>query len=186
MPVTAAQAIQLRPSRGSAAVPQAQIRVRWSPGLVAFGWYLALLLPANLAWEAAQLPFYTIWTEASARAIAFAVLHCTVGDGMIGAFSLAAALVLLGAREWPARGAASVAVVATAVGLGYTVFSEWLNVEIREAWAYAETMPRLPPLGTGLTPVLQWLVLPPLALLGARGLATSNWALTTDPARDLV
>lgn len=167
-------------------MPQVQTRAMWSPGLVTFGWYLALLLPANLAWEAAQLPLYTIWTEASARTIVFAVLHCTVGDGMIGAFSLAGALVLLGAREWPARGAAGVAVAATAVGLGYTVFSEWLNVEIREAWAYAEAMPRLPPLGTGLAPVLQWLVLPPLALLGAQGLATPNRALAADPARDLI
>jgi len=29
-------------------------------------------------------------------------------------------------------------------------------------------MPRLPPLGTGLAPVLQWALLPPLALLVAR------------------
>jgi hypothetical protein len=77
-----------------------------------------------------------------------------------------------------------VAVVATAVGLGYTVFSEWLNVEVREAWAYAEAMPRLPLLGTGLAPVLQWLILPPLALLGARGLA-SNPPLVVNAARDL-
>lgn len=166
-------------------MPQMQIRALRSPGLVTFGWYLALLLPANLAWEAAQLPLYTIWVEASARAIAFAVLHCTVGDGMIGAFSLTVALVLLGARQWPARGAAGVAVVATAVGLGYTVFSEWLNVEIREAWTYAEAMPRLPLLGTGLAPVLQWLVLPPLALLGAQGLATTNRPLAADSTRDL-
>jgi hypothetical protein len=184
MPVTAAPAIQLQPSRGSADVPQEQIKRVWSPGLTTFGWYLALLLPSNLAWEAAQLPLYTIWTEASARAIAFAVLHCTVGDGMIGAFSLAAALVLLGAREWPVRRTAGVVVVATVVGLGYTVFSEWLNVEIRGAWAYAEAMPRLPLLGTGLAPVLQWLVLPPLALLGAQRLATSGRPLAADPERD--
>ncbi|MBX9699453.1 MAG: hypothetical protein K2X74_08450 [Acetobacteraceae bacterium] len=166
-------------------MPQARVRAVSSPGTIAFGWYLALLLPANLAWEAAQLPLYTIWTEANARAIAFAVLHCTVADGMIGAVSLAAALILLQAHGWPARGAGRVAAVTTAVGVGYTVFSEWLNVEVRGAWAYAEAMPRLPPLGTGLAPVLQWLVLPPLALLGARGLAQWNRHPNTDPTRDL-
>jgi len=31
-------------------------------------------------------------------------------------------------------------------------------------WAYSEAMPHLPVLGTGLLPLLQWLVIPPLVL----------------------
>jgi hypothetical protein len=48
------------------------------------------------------------------------------------------------------------------LGIGYTVFSEWLNVDVRATWAYTEQMPVLPPLGTGLTPLLQWLIIPTL------------------------
>ena len=43
--------------------------------------------------------------------------------------------------------------------MSYTIFSEGLNVEIWQTWAYTDFMLRLPPLGTGLTPLLQWLLL---------------------------
>jgi len=50
------------------------------------------------------------------------------------------------------------------LGAGYTIFSEWLNVEIRRTWSYTASMPVVPFLGTGLTPLLQWLIVPGLAL----------------------
>jgi hypothetical protein len=50
------------------------------------------------------------------------------------------------------------------LGAAYTIFSEWLNVEIRRTWSYTAAMPVLPFIGTGLTPLLQWLVVPGLAL----------------------
>ena len=55
--------------------------------------------------------------------------------------------------------------VFTAILLGatYTVFSEWLNIEVRRRWSYTETMPVVPGLGTGVTPLLQWLIVPGLA-----------------------
>jgi hypothetical protein len=61
-----------------------------------------------------------------------------------------------------------VALLATILGAAFTMVSEWVNVEIWRSWAYAPAMPRLPPLGTGLTPMLQWLVIPSLALGLAR------------------
>lgn len=42
------------------------------------------------------------------------------------------------------RLSASVAVAAGAIGLGYTLFSEWLDIEVRGAWAYRDLMPVLP------------------------------------------
>jgi len=59
-------------------------------------------------------------------------------------------------------------VLTTLLGVGYTVASEWLNVVVRQTWAYTQAMPRLPPFGTGLSPVLQWLLLPGLALYVTR------------------
>ena len=53
---------------------------------------------------------------------------------------------------------------AIVLGAGYTIFSEWLNVQIRRSWSYTAAMPVLPFLGTGLTPLFQWLVVPGLAL----------------------
>lgn len=127
--------------------------------------YLGLLALANLGWEVVQLPFFTLWDEGSWHDIAFAALHCTAGDVMIAASALGLAL---GRAGWPGCRFWAVLGAATILGFAYTVFSEWLNVEIRGAWAYGPSMPRIPPLGTGLTPLLQWLLLPPLAMLAAR------------------
>jgi hypothetical protein len=43
------------------------------------------------------------------------------------------------------------------------MFSEWLNIEVRGAWAYRDTMPVIPVIGMGLSPFLQWIIVPILA-----------------------
>jgi hypothetical protein len=145
------------------------------------GRYLTLLLAANLAWEVAQLPLYTLWNDGSLGEIAWAVLHCTAGDGVIGAATLSMAVVLTRARDWPRSCFGQVAAVATLLGVAVTVALEWLNVEVWRNWAYAEAMPRLWPLGTGLSPVLQWLLLPPVCLLAARRITVPLPALGGRP-----
>jgi hypothetical protein len=123
----------------------------------------------HLAWETLQLPLYTIWFDGTPAQIAFAVVHCSGGDLLIAGTTLLIALMAFG-RGWPADGAAfrNVAVAAITLGVAYTIFSEWLNVSIRQSWAYSAWMPRLPPLGTGLSPVVQWLVVPAISFRWAR------------------
>ena len=125
--------------------------------------YLAAILAANFGWEIAQLPLYTIWWEAAASDIVFALIHCTLGDVVIGAACLVLALVLFGTRRWPSDECSFARVAVTAVGLSivYTIYSEWLNVRVLATWQYTTAMPVLPPLGIGLAPLLQWIVIPP-------------------------
>jgi hypothetical protein len=130
--------------------------------------YLAVSAGANLFWETAQLPLYTIWRTGSAREIAFAVLHCTGGDLLIAAATLALALVAFGDPAWPIGGFGRVRLATILSGTAYTILSEWLNVSVRGSWSYSELMPVLPPLGTGLAPLAQWFVVPALALGTAR------------------
>lgn len=108
------------------------------------------------------MPLYTIGQTGTPGEIAFAAIHCTVGDTMIGGFSIVAALLLVAPTGWPGSGRGRVLATALVFGVGYTIFSEWLNVEARESWEYSELMPVLPPFGTGLSPILQWLVIPPV------------------------
>lgn len=115
-----------------------------------------------MAWEAAQLPLYTIWRTGTWRAIVFAVIHCTAGDALITVAALLLAILMARLFGWPLFGGRMM-LAAVLPGLGYTVFSEWLNVGIRQSWSYTEAMPLLPPLGTGLAPFLQWLAVPGLA-----------------------
>jgi hypothetical protein len=125
--------------------------------------YLALAGAGHFLWELAQLPLYTIWWTGTKREILFAVIHCTGGDLLITASALA--LAALGARiaRWPLFGG-RMALTAILLGLVYSAFSEWLNTQLRQNWSYTEAMPVLPPLGTGLTPFLQWLIVPGIAL----------------------
>jgi hypothetical protein len=109
-----------------------------------------------------QLPLYTLSQTARPREIVAALIHCTGGDILITAITLAVAAALARLVRW---GAFGWRMVSTAIMLGaaYTVFSEWLNVDIRRSWSYTAAMPVLPLFGTGLTPLLQWLVIPGLA-----------------------
>lgn len=122
--------------------------------------YALVSFALNLIWEIAHIPLYTLWLTGSIPDITYAILHCTVGDMLIASVGLTAARVILRARHWPEDDYLSVAAVTIALALAYTVFSEWWNVEVRHTWAYRDIMPRLPGLGTGLSPMLQWLFVP--------------------------
>jgi len=135
-----------------------------SPRFVALRGYLAATAALDLAWEAAQLPLYTIWKDGTSRSMALAVLHCTAGDVLLAFLVLVGALLLVGDPAWPSRRAGRVAALTLVAGLACTVLIEWLMVEVWPTWAYSDLMPLLPPLGTGLSPVLQWLLVPSVAL----------------------
>ena len=151
----------------------------WYRDAAARSLILRRCLPAlgalNLVWEIAQLPLYTIWNEGSAGYKAFAVLHCTAGDVLIGLVSLALALVITRAGPVASWNWAAIARLLVTIGVAYTVFSEWNNTVFRPAWAYSELMPviRLGGVSFGLSPLVQWLLLPPVAL----------WAMQRSVAR---
>ena len=58
---------------------------------------------------------------------------------------------------------------AIVLGVAYTNLSEWLNVQILRRWSYTAAMPVLPLIGTGLTPLLQWVIVPGLAFAIVEG-----------------
>ena len=127
--------------------------------------YLAFSAAVHAIWEIVQLPLYTIWTEGSLGQNVFALLHCTAGDVLIAAWSLLAALVLHGLRGWPQGRWFSVPAFAIIIASAYTGYSEWYNVHVKEAWVYTSAMPTFSVAGyaIGLTPMLQWLVVPAVA-----------------------
>ena len=132
-----------------------------SISLTALRRYFAVIIPANLIWEFVHMPLYTIWNEGTWGEIVFAAVHCTGGDILIAMSALMLAL-MLSSLGWPYFAATqrSVIILTVVFGLGYTLFSEWLNIVIRAAWAYSDLMPIIPILDAGLSPVLQWIVIP--------------------------
>lgn len=133
--------------------------------------YLGSSAIGHFVWEVLQLPLYTIWAEPF-RDKAFAVLHCTAGDLLIALCTLVAASFAAANPAWPQGHFWRVAALTTALGVGYTIFSEWLNVTVRASWAYSEWMPLVSAFGLqiGLSPLLQWALIPAAAFTLTRRL----------------
>lgn len=134
----------------------------WRP----FARWTAIGLVLHLIWELIQLSLYTIWLDPNKAFIAFAVLHCTAGDMLIAAASYLAAAVAVRDSSWvmnkPWRGAA----IAIPLGVLYTGWSEWYNVYRAGSWSYLPAMPLL--FGIGLSPLLQWVLVPTASVLFLR------------------
>jgi hypothetical protein len=127
--------------------------------------YFGVILAGNLLWEILHLPLYTIWAAGTLKERAFAAFHCTLGDLLIAMSALTLALLLVGDPRWPQVRFWPTAILTVAFGLAYTVFSEWLNVVVRASWAHSEWMPivSIGELKIGLSPLLQWIVVPAVA-----------------------
>jgi hypothetical protein len=129
--------------------------------------YLVASAIGHLTWEAAHVRLYTLWEEGTPAEIRFAVLHCTAGDLLIAALVGLAAWFLGGHPPPAVRTLWRVAGVSIGLGLAYTLVSERLNVDLWRNWAYGPSMPLVPGTSFGLTPVLQWLVVPAGAFVAA-------------------
>lgn len=92
-----------------------------------------------------------------------------VGDAFIALVAFWAGALVDRSRDWLMRPRLSSWAAYLGSGVAITVALEWWATEVAERWRYAPEMPILPGLGTGMAPVLQWLVLPPLVLALARG-----------------
>jgi len=112
----------------------------------------------NLFWEVAHLPLYSFPADARWPLITYDVLHCTAGDVIISLAIFLLTSLLLRDTGWVRRRPWTGAVLAAVIGVAYTAYSEYLNVYVRQSWAYSSLMPLV--FGLGLSPLLQWLILP--------------------------
>ena len=129
----------------------------------------AIAFVLNLAWEIAHVGLYTIWMEADGPRIAWAVLHCSLGDVVIALAMFALAGIVLWRADWPVSRPWAGGAIVVIGAMAYTVWSEWFNVYRAGNWGYAAAMPLI--FGIGLSPLLQWLILPPMMVGAYRRLA---------------
>ena len=146
--------------------------------------YLIATALLNLLWEFAHLPLYTLWTTGTRGEIVFAAVHCTGGDILIALSVLTVSLLVFGSKRWPGERFHVVYITTLIMGILYTAFSEWLNIEIRESWQYSSAMPVVPIIGMGLSPLMQWIVVPTVAFYWARTPRKLDSALPSAQAFD--
>lgn len=114
----------------------------------------------NLVWEMLQMPLFTYpatvtWWQASLECV-----QAAAGDALMLLVSFWLVALLWRDRRWilqPSAGALSLFLIP---GLVMTVVFEALATGVWGRWAYADTMPVLPVTGTGVVPLLQWVLLP--------------------------
>ena len=127
--------------------------------------YLLFIAVGNILWEFVQLPGFTLWSQVGWNWFIFVPVLGTAGDILIAATSLVLALILIGDDDWPLQPALywRVAALATLQGIVYTAYSEWRHAVVLHHWTYSALMPIVPELKVGLFPLLQWMLIPPLA-----------------------
>lgn len=118
----------------------------------------------NFVWEMWAVPFYANIGEARHWDVIWLCSQATFGDIAILLSAFWGAAVVARTRAWALSPRPLPFAIYLGIGLAVTVVFERLATTILGRWAYAEAMPVLPLLGTGLVPLLQWLLLPPLAL----------------------
>jgi hypothetical protein len=124
-------------------------------------WFFAFLV--NYPWEFLQAPWYQAMSEMAHWEGVKLCSWAAVGDGLLAVVAFLA-VALFRSRAWLRRPDLGTIAGFTAVGLALTLAVEWLATEVWGRWSYGPGMAMVPLLGTGLAPVLQWLVLPPLVV----------------------
>ncbi|HYA47776.1 MAG TPA: hypothetical protein VEF92_09520 [Burkholderiales bacterium] len=125
---------------------------------------IRLALPLELLWEMIQFPLYNVWYQHKWSYILYGLAHCTLGDLLILLALYEITALLTRNRYWYVNNVVRPGALFTLLGLGYTVYSEFMNVRVKGTWGYTELMPIIPELHVGATPLLQWLLLPPVLL----------------------
>ena len=118
----------------------------------------------NLPWELWQVPYFRGMADAPHWLGVKVCMQATFGDmGMaLTAFWIAA--VFARTRSWILRPRKRDISIFVGAGVLTTILFEILATGPLKRWAYTDAMPRVPIIGTGLLPLLQWLLIPPLLL----------------------
>jgi hypothetical protein len=116
----------------------------------------------NYPWEFLQAPLFRgMATAPHWEAVKFCT-GATLGDAVIVVVAFWGVAAAAGNRRWILVPSAAQIAGFVAIGLAITLVLERLATGPLGRWAYAEGMPVVPLLGVGLSPVLQWILLPPL------------------------
>ena len=91
------------------------------------------------------------------------MFHCALGDVVIALTMFAVACTVLRLPDWLAARPWTGGAIVTAGATAYTAWSEWFNVYSAGSWSYAPAMPTV--FGIGLSPLLQWPILPSVMVI---------------------
>ena len=110
------------------------------------------------------MPFFQIPSQFTCIDVVNNCTQATVGDVGISLTAFATVAVLSKSRRWILQANWWQVGIFILVGIIMTIIFEALATGVLNRWKYGDVMPTLPFFGTGLLPVLQWLLIPPLII----------------------
>lgn len=123
---------------------------------------LAIAFAVNLVWEMAQMPLYRDMPFDSLKAWLFCV-RASVGDAVIIVGIWAGGRVLFGTTRWTTPVAALPLLLLVVVGAAIAIGIEHVSIAAGR-WEYSALMPVVPLIETGLSPLIQLIILPGISI----------------------
>jgi hypothetical protein len=133
--------------------------------------FLVLSFLAHFTWEILQAPLFASLGNTDHFVGIAVCLKATFGDLAIALAAFWVAAILAKGRNWYVKASYHILIAFFALGLLATVGLEFLHTQVTGRWAYDDVMPLLPILGTGLSPILQWVFVPMFVLWYMRRLS---------------
>ena len=121
---------------------------------------LILAFPMHFTWEVLQAPLFRSMQEVSHMDGIRICLQATLGDMAILLLAFWFTALVASTRHWVAQPSRRAIAAWLFFGLAITIALEFYSTEVTHRWAYSPSMWRLPLAGTGVAPVMQWIVLP--------------------------
>ncbi len=119
----------------------------------------------NLLWEGIQAPLFVFEQQFSPFLLSGCLLFCSGVDVIMTLTAYWVLSVAVRDRYWFLLKKLRHWFSFVSIGLILALVSEYTAIHYRTLWQYSERMPVVPGLDIGLTPLLQWLILPPIVLV---------------------
>lgn len=135
----------------------------------------------HFVWEFVQVPVFAGMAEMAHWEAIKLCMSATFGDVGFALTAFWIASLAARSRNWLLRPQRLQILIFMGVGIALTVGFEYYYTNVSLRWTYSDAMSLVPPFGTGLSPLMQWLIIPPLViwltrrhLLGARAIREGN------------
>lgn len=125
---------------------------------------LVLSFPMHFTWEFLQAPLFLNMQTATHLDGIGTCFQATLGDMGIVLTAFWVAALQARTRGWVSHADWRSTALFVGTGLVATAVIEFLSTEVFIRWTYGPAMPLIPLIGTGLAPLLQWALIPPLVL----------------------
>ena len=128
-----------------------------------FGLILTLIFLLNFAWEISQMALYAVHTKGIMDIISVH-LRATLGDMILFLIIYTFGILVFRNRYWAAGNNKAKYTFVILAGSVVSILVEKLAL-LSGRWSYNQPMPTIPVLNVGLTPVLQMIILPIIAVI---------------------